>query len=171
MRIYSIFEPASGPARPDDPRSVIFLKEGFSWPALLVPLLWLLYHRMWMLAAAYIGVSLLVSLPGYWLGPQGVAAALIGLGSGLIMACEANGLRRWHLSRNGYRQVATIAAPDLPEAELRYFSARPAAAPAPAPAASMRLMPGAERRQSAGGWGFMPVRPGPGAGGAPETRT
>ena len=24
-----------------------FVKDGFSWPALFVPLLWLIYHRMW----------------------------------------------------------------------------------------------------------------------------
>jgi len=159
MRIYSIFEPASGPARPDDPRSVIFLKEGFSWPALLVPLLWLLYHRMWMLAGAYFGLSAALALLGQWLDPQGVAATILGLSSGLMVACEANGLRRWHLSRSGYREVASIAAPNLAEAELRYFSARPDATPAPA--APVRVTPGTERRRTSVGWGFM----------APDTRS
>ncbi len=154
MQIYSIFEPASGLVRLDDPRSVIFLKEGFSWPALWIPFVWLLYHRMWLLVAAYFGVSVVVALLGQWLGSDGAPAAIIGLGSGLLVACEANGLRRWHLSRSGYRQVATIAAKNLPQAEARYFSGRPVT-PASALASPAVFTPGLERRQASTGWGFM----------------
>lgn len=154
MKIYSIFEPATGPVRLDDPNHVIFVKEGFCWPALFVPLVWLLYHRMWLLGAAYIGVSVVVALLGQWLGSDGAPAAIVGLGSGLIVAWEANGLRRWHLTRNSYRQMATIAAENLHDAEARYFSARPVTSSAPsAPPAA--FTPGSERRHGASGWGFM----------------
>lgn len=155
MRIYSIFEPATGPARLDDPRSVIFLKEGFCWPALFVPLLWMLYHRMWLVAAGYIGLSIAAGGLGQLLGSQQASAAAVGLGFGLIVAFEANGLRRWCLQRAGYRQVATVAADNLPLAEARYFAGRPALA-APPPSA---LAPGLERRRTPAGWGFMAPDP------------
>lgn len=159
MKIYSIFEPASGPARLDDPRSVIFLKEGFCWPALWFPFVWLLYHRMWLLGAAYASVSVVVALLGQWLGSDGAPAAIIGLGSGLLVAFEANGLRRWHLQRSGYRQVAAIAAENLPQAEARYFSGRPVTAPVSAPVSApmspAAFTPGFERRRASSGWGFM----------------
>ena len=156
MQIYSIFEPAAGPVRLDDPRSVIFLREGFCWPALFAPLLWMLYHRMWLAAAGYAGLSAMVALLGRMLGSQEAPAALIGVGFGLIMAFEAHGLRRWHLLRKGYRQVATVAAADLPLAEARYFAGRPVAAPlAPVSSPASVFAPGSERRRPSTGWGFM----------------
>ncbi|MEQ1889033.1 MAG: DUF2628 domain-containing protein [Alphaproteobacteria bacterium] len=155
MQIYSIFEPAAGPVRLDDPRSVIFLKEGFCWPALFAPLLWMLYHRMWLAAAGYVGLSAMVALLGGMLGSQEAPAALIGVGFGLIVAFEAHGLRRWQLLRNGYRQVATVASPDLPLAEARYFTNRPALPPVQTTAQPSVFAPVPERRQTAAGWGFM----------------
>jgi len=155
MQIFSILEPAHGPVRHDDPQSVIFLKEGFCWPALFVPLLWMLYHRMWLVAAGYIGLSGLVALLGQWLGAQETPAAIIGLGFGLIIACEAAGIRRWHLQRTGYRQVASVAAKNLPLAEARYFAEKPeGATPAP-PAPARGFVPGFEKQRAVTGWGFM----------------
>lgn len=154
MQIYSILEPARGPVRPDDPRSVIFLKEGFCWPALFVPLLWMLYHRMWLVAGAYIGMSALVALLGQLLGTQETPAAIIGLGFGLIIAFEAAGIRRWHLLRNGYRQVASVAAKNLPLAEARYFAEKPEAN---TPGLPLRQSASAasEKQRAVTGWGFM----------------
>lgn len=159
MRIYSIFEPATRPARPDDPRCVIFLKEGFCWPALFVPLLWMLYHRMWLVTAGYILLSMAVGMIGQILGSQEAPAAVIGLGFGLIVAFEANGLRRWYLQRAGFRQVATVAADNLPKAEARYFAGRPAAPPAVSQVQTVvppsAFLSGFERRQPSAGWGFL----------------
>ena len=48
MTLYSVYEP---PSEAPDPEAraegLEFVKEGFSWPALLVPALWLIYYRMW----------------------------------------------------------------------------------------------------------------------------
>ncbi len=175
MRIYSVFEPAAGPARPDDPRSVIFLKEGFCWPALFIPLPWMLYHRMWRAAAGYVGLSVALGLLGQAAGSQEAVAAAIGIGFGLIVAFEANGLRRWHLQKTGYRQVAVVAEKTLERAEMRYFAGRanlppaPPAPPAPAaPIASAWSSPDGSSawsspdgssapvaRRTPPGWGFM----------------
>ena len=35
---------------------VLFVKEGFGWVALLFPVLWLLYHRLWLVLAGFIAV-------------------------------------------------------------------------------------------------------------------
>ncbi|MDO9460540.1 MAG: DUF2628 domain-containing protein [Alphaproteobacteria bacterium] len=155
MQIYSIFEPATGAARLDDPRSVIFLKERFCWPALFVPLLWMLYHRMWLVTAGYIALSVAVGMIGQILGSQEAPAAVIGLGFGLIVAFEANGLRRWYLQRSGFRQVATVAADTLPQAEARYFVGRPAVPQVQTVAPRSAFVSDFERRHPSTGWGFM----------------
>lgn len=155
MQIYAIFEPVRGPARLDDPRSVVFLKQGFCWPALFAPLVWMLYHRLWLVSAGYVVLSAAVALLGQYAGANGASAAIIGLGFGLIVAWEANGLRRRALERAGFREVAIVAAKNLPLAETRYFAGRtasPAAAQdqGPAPARA----PGLDQRRTGKGWGF-----------------
>lgn len=159
MKIYSIFEPAAGAATLDDPRSVIFLKEGFSWPAMIVPLLWMLYHRMWLAAAGYVGLSGGVAMLGQLFGANETSAAIIGFGFGLIVAFEANGLRRWYLQRSGYRQVASVAEKNLPLAEARYFAGRPVMPQAQSPIQPSVFTPGFERRGATPGWGFMAPDP------------
>lgn len=154
MRIYAIFEPGRGPVQLDDPRSVVFLKQGFSWPALFAPLLWMLYHRMWLASAGYIILSAGVALLGQLLGADEAPAAIIGLGFGLIVAWEAAALRRQALLRAGYQEVATVAAKSLPLAEARYFAERMSQPPMQPQAAVPAPTPGYDRRRTQTGWGF-----------------
>lgn len=156
MRIYTVYEPAFRAPRLDDPASVIFLKEGFCWPALFVPLPWFLYHRMWWAAGVYVAASVLLGMAGQLLGPQEFPAALLGLGFGLIVAFEAHELRRWQLTRRGFRHAASVAAKNLLQAEARYFAGRnpvaPVAAAPSAAAPAQPILPGAAQP----GWGFLP---------------
>lgn len=151
MRIYTIFEPRDRRPDPEDPgKGVIFVKEGFCWPALFIPFLWMLYHRMWFVAAGYVVASLIVALVGQLLPLSDVVSELIVLGFGFVVALEGNDLRRWHLGNKGYTHVATVAAPDLDLAEHRYFANRRDAegvstTPAQAPVARDMNEP----------WGFM----------------
>ena len=63
MTVYSVYEPPV-PATDMIARAdrLAFVREGFSWVALLVPLVWLLYHRMWIefvvLILVYVGLQL-----------------------------------------------------------------------------------------------------------------
>ena len=48
MTVYSVYEPPTeAPNLTERADRLAFVKEGFSWPALFVPLLWLIYYRMW----------------------------------------------------------------------------------------------------------------------------
>jgi len=155
MKIYAIFEPVRGPARLDDPRSVVFLKQGFCWPALFVPIVWMLYHRLWLASGGYVVLSAMVALLGQYVGANDASAGIIGLGFGLMVAWEANGLRRRSLDRAGFREVATVAAKNLPLAEARYFAERAALTPeAPDQVAAPVRAPGFDQRRTGMGWGF-----------------
>jgi len=153
MQIYSVFErPGGGAAQLADPgRGVIFVKEGFCWPALLWPMLWALYHRMWLVSAIYIAISVVIGGLGEWLGAEHPLAVIAALSFALIAATESNRIRGWHLVRQGYHQVASVAANTLALAEMRYFGDRlqpPAANPAPGPVLGPIRLPRAD-------WGFM----------------
>jgi hypothetical protein len=119
MSIYTVLGPP--PEAGDvaaDPLSLVFVKEGFCWPALFIPEIWLIFRRMWLLLAVDIVVIIAASLTN---GPLGAAAVLILVLARLLFALEANGLRRWTFYRHGYRLIGVVEGHRLQEAELRFF--------------------------------------------------
>ncbi|WP_334174747.1 DUF2628 domain-containing protein [Pseudoxanthobacter sp.] len=139
MRRFSVMEPpASGDGSRDADR-VAFVREGFSWVALIVPALWLLCGRMWLAFAVFIVADIALAVLGTRISED--AGMVLSLALNVVVAFEAAGLKRWHLTRRGFREVAVIEAPGRAAAEQRYFAARLAArvaatpaGPAPAPA-------------------------------------
>ncbi len=99
-----------------------FVKDGFCWPALFVPVLWLLWHRLWLVLLAYlVAVTALAGLQT--IAGEG-AATLILIAFAFYFAAEANNARRWSLNRRGWRQAGDAAGRGRGEAELRYFTDR-----------------------------------------------
>ena len=101
--------------RPEEPP--VFVREGFSWGALLFGPLWLLSQRAWIAAAATLIVFVAIALiPSPWRGwPMAGAMVLLGL--------LGRDLRRWSLARRGYGLASVVAARDADSAYLRYRDA------------------------------------------------
>jgi len=107
---------------------MVFVKDGFSLPALLIPELWLLWHRMWIPLLGYLGYRVIIGLIALALGDA--AAGMIALILAFLFALEANNLRRWSLGRKGWRIVGETIGRSRNEAEFLFFrdwAARPAA--------------------------------------------
>jgi hypothetical protein len=102
---------------------VVLVKEGFSWPAFFIPLIWLIYKRMWIVLAFYIAVAAgLTVLAELALVPE--SAVFVGnLAINLILGLEGNDLYRWTLARRRYREQAVVMGSSLASAEQRYFAA------------------------------------------------
>ncbi len=122
MTVYSVYEPpAKAPEVLTRAEALGFVKEGFSWPALLVPGLWLLYQRMWLEFVLF--VVLFVVL-GWLLGQSDQGQALFGwisLGIVVLFAAEANDLRRAALERRGWREVGVAIGQSREAAEFSFF--------------------------------------------------
>jgi len=102
----------------------IFVKDGFSWPAFLVPFVWLIWHRLWWGLAGYIIAVAALAGIGYLANfPEDLGASL-GLLVNLYMGLEGNNLRRKALARRGYLEVADIVAGDGEEAAWRFLANR-----------------------------------------------
>jgi hypothetical protein len=148
-----------------------FVKDGFCWPALFIPLLWLLWHRLWLVLVAYlvavtaIGAAQVVAGKG--------AATFILIAFAFYFAAEANNARRWSLRRRGWTQAGEAFGRDRGEAELRYFTGLerheggdrgdpPVPAKTPwAPAAATALVAGQDIDPDAGGIvGLFPEKDG-----------
>jgi hypothetical protein len=124
MAVYSVYEPPKeAPDLFERADRLAFVKEGFSWPALFVPLLWLIYQRMWLefivLLVVYVALQ-----AAFGTDPQGqTLAAWASLAIGVLFAFEANDLRTASLERRGYRLAGVASGRDRLEAERSFFSA------------------------------------------------
>jgi hypothetical protein len=122
--VYSVYEPrGEAPDLATRADRFAFVKEGFSWPALLIPAFWLIYQRMWIELALF--VILLAGLQ--WLfGTSAQGQALFGWVSFaliVLFAFEANDLRAAALARRGYHLAGIAAGRSRAAAELRFFRA------------------------------------------------
>ena len=160
MPLYTVLAPPQrdGEAAPD-PVDYVFVKEGFSWPALFVAELWLVYRRMWLVFVLYVVVvGAALAIERQTGGP--LAGVFLTLAR-LLFALEGNGLRRWTLLRYGFQIVGVVEGPRVTEAEIRYFCAWPAAAvespPAPAPHEPARPAPVSQSAEDGGVVGLFPA--------------
>ena len=137
MTIYTVHAPPAGDKGAADPTRFAFIKEGFCWPALFFPGLWILFRRLWLVLLGFLIVALGLGKLGDALGGPFPGAILVL--AWLLFAIEANGLRRWTLERNGWRLIGVAEGGRLREAERRFFSswiasgARIPAVPVPPP--------------------------------------
>ena len=99
-----------------------FVKDGFCWPALFIPLLWLLWHRLWLVLIAYLIAVTAIGAVQIIAGEG--AATLIFIAFAFYFAAEANNARRWSLRRHSWTRAGEAYGRGRAEAEIRYFTGR-----------------------------------------------
>jgi Protein of unknown function (DUF2628) len=104
--------------------AALFIKDAFAPLAVIVPVFWLLWHRLWFEAALTLCASLVLTGAAAWAG----APELAGIGSiliGIYVALEGGALKAAAARRRAFADSAIIEAGSLAEAEERYYRARP----------------------------------------------
>jgi hypothetical protein len=109
-------------------RLPMLVPEGFAWLAFLFGLPWLLWHRLWLEAAIYVGglAMLVLLLPATALVPASLALQV-------LLGAHAQDLRRMALARRGYAEAHVVVAGDADRALARVLEARPELAHMPVP--------------------------------------
>ena len=115
-------EPALIRARADEVR---FVREGFNWPAFLVPLIWLVVKGMWIVLILAIAVEMVIIGFNASFKLTNLVLTILGFGINLVMGFAGNDLYRWTLSRGRFQEIGLVAGSDIDEAELRFFSGLP----------------------------------------------
>lgn len=124
MTTYTVHHPAeTAPQILHRSEETEFVKDGFCWPALFVPILWLLYRRLWLVWLAYIGFVLILGLIGELASLSEDLVTVIATGANVLLGFEGNNLRRWTLHRHGFLDHGVVIARPLIEAERRFFQA------------------------------------------------
>lgn len=116
-----------------DTDKVRFVKEGFSWWGFFFPLPWLLIKGMWeVLVLAVLALIAIGAASEAFYLPD-LAIIVLCFGINLLVGFIGNDLYRWTLQRRGFVDAGPASGAGRDEAEMRFFLALPAAAPASVP--------------------------------------
>jgi hypothetical protein len=122
MRVYTAYEKA-GPAGPDSDSDVVLIKEGASFLALVLPLLWPIYHGMWLVLLGQIIIAAGLVGGRVFLELGDLEIFILASAFMVAMGFQANDMRRWTLLRKGFSFSGVVAGNDIAEAERRLFTA------------------------------------------------
>src|SRR5947199_303952 len=88
--------------------NVVFVRDGFSlWAFLLAPF-WMLRHRLWLAFVAYVIVALAVLVGLRFIAASTALTIVVSILLAVLVGFEAGTLRRFTLSRRGWRNVGIV---------------------------------------------------------------
>ena len=143
MAVFTVHQP---PLRKTEstpePTRFTFVRDGFYVWGFVLSVLWMLRHRLWLVAVLFVALCVLIvaglRLAGAPAGFQQFAVIALMF----LVGLEGATLRRWTLTRRGWTNVGVVIADNEDDAERRFFvnwqaGRRPNAAPPPADAESV----------------------------------
>ena len=114
MSIYTVHEPPlKADASTPDPDRFAFVRDGFSFWAFLLAPLWMLRHRLWLVLVGYVIVAVALQVGLRLIGASSGVIVTVSLLLSLLVGIEAATLRRFTLSRRGWKNVGIVVGDDL----------------------------------------------------------
>jgi len=120
MNVYTVHLKGS----PDDPAAVeaaIFIREGFSWWALLLGPLWLVWNRLWLALIAWLSLEAVIISLGASLLPRSWTIIALQSLMHLALGLEGAQIRRSAAARRGFRLADVVHGRQVTDAERVYF--------------------------------------------------
>lgn len=120
MKIYSILVKPKVQSSTQDVQP-LFIEENFSLTSFIFQGLWLLYHRLWIPAAIFVAINIVLSsLLNMHLINQ-ASFYLFHLGMALCIAHFSNAWYVDKLRKKDYEFIGVIAARNIESAKLRFY--------------------------------------------------
>ncbi len=119
---YTVHEPPENSFDPvERADALVFVKDGFSWTALLFAPIWLLAKRYWIALLIYLAAATVVigALSLLQVNPTWNIFTYLALN--VLVAFEADSIGRWSLERRGYHMVGTVSGANTRDCERRFF--------------------------------------------------
>lgn len=117
-KIFNVYEK---PEAAEPTERVALLREGFSFWAFALNILWLLGQRLWLLSGLYFLAIMAINIAVKQLGLSEISLMMLQLWLQLMLGLHAYDAQGWLLKRRGYRFAGVIVAPDDIAAERRYY--------------------------------------------------
>jgi len=118
MRIYTVHELVGAPA---DGKGIVLVREGFSWTAAVFNLFWLFFKKLWIAAALYLALVLLVVSAARLIGFSDEVISIFSLVLQGFLGAAAHDIERWTLVRKGYSEIGIASGRNLHDAERDFF--------------------------------------------------
>lgn len=120
--VYTVHEGPEPPAdRIDRAAALVFVRDGFSWGAALVPALYFLVRARWLALVAYLAAAAafaaLLKVAG--VTEDWITVAIVAFN--LLVGFEASSIERAMLALKGWREIATVSGRNRAECERRFF--------------------------------------------------
>ena len=124
MSVYTVYEPPlKAHESAPDPERFVFVRDGVSFWAFLLAPFWLLRYRLWLAFIGYVIVAIALQIALRLIGASPTVTVIVAALLSLLVGFEAATLRRFTLSRRGWRNVGLVVGDDLESAERRFFDA------------------------------------------------
>jgi hypothetical protein len=125
MRFYTVHVRHSGL---DPDRDIKLVKEGFSWPAFFLGLVWALYRRLWLAALALAAAMTALEMAALAAGLDPLTGLAVSLGVAAAFGWLGNDLIRRKLEGDGFACMGVVAADNQDSALKRFLDGSPALA-------------------------------------------
>ena len=117
-------------------KTPVLIKEGFSWGGFVFGMIWALWHRLWIEAAALLALTLAVGVIADYIDLSEPIEAAVMVTIAVLVGCSGHDWRRESLRQRGYHEIGVVVGPNMDEAlrrflDLRELDAQSHAAPAP----------------------------------------
>ena len=124
MAVYTVHEPLPRKNEASaDPERFTFVRDGFYFWAFLLGPLWMLWRRLWLVTLLYFAVAIGVQIGLWALDASDTVTFVVWFLLALLTGFEAGTLRRWTLSRRGWKNLGVVVGEDMETAERRFFAA------------------------------------------------
>ncbi len=131
MATFTVHQPPLGKGdNAPDPARFHFVRDGFYVWAFLLSVFWMLRHKLWLVAALFVALAVLIEIGLRWAGIGIGIRALVIIALCFLVGLEGATLRRWTLALRGYLPAGVVIADNRDEAERRFFLEWTAARPA-----------------------------------------
>jgi hypothetical protein len=122
MKVFTVYTRRHGL---DPDRDIVFVKEGFCWPAFFFSVLWALWCRLWLVALGFFAAEAVANAVMAWVHADLRSQLAVSVGLAVIVGLVANDLHRWTLERRGFILHDIITGGDGDAAERRFFDRHP----------------------------------------------
>lgn len=124
VSVFTVHEPPEpGGTRIERAERLLFLRDGFSWRAALFSPVYLLLRGEWLALAAYAVAAAALAMALRFAGAGNEWGALAFVLLNVLTGFELGALKRWSLTRKGWREIAAVSGRGQEDAERRFFDA------------------------------------------------